>query len=123
MTGAELNKAKEILAYELTELIHGKEEADKCLDAAKKLFGGGGNAEDMPETKLPAAELEGGINILELLVKTSLCPSKSEARRLVTQGGVSVDDGKVTDPNAVISIEESVIVKKGKKVFHKVTKS
>ncbi|WP_432651325.1 tyrosine--tRNA ligase [Huintestinicola sp.] len=123
MTGAELNKAKEILAYELTALIHGKEEADKCLEAAKKLFGGSGNTDDMPTTEIPAAELEGGINILDLLVKTALCPSKSEARRLVTQGGVSVDDAKITDPNGVIEIAESVIIKKGKKVYHKVTRA
>ena len=123
MTGAELNKAKEILAYELTSLIHGKEEADKCLEAAKKLFGGSGNTDDMPTTEMPAAELEGGINILDLLVKTALCPSKSEARRLVTQGGVSVDDAKVTDPNAMVEISDSVIVKKGKKVYHKVTRA
>ena len=123
MTGAELNKAKEILAYELTSLIHGKEEADKCLEAAKKLFGGSGNTDDMPTTEIPASELEGGINILDLLVKTALCPSKSEARRLVTQGGVSVDDAKVTDPNAMVEISDSVIVKKGKKVYHKVTRA
>ena len=123
MTGAELNKAKEILAYELTTLIHGKEEADKCLEAAKKLFGGSGNTDDMPTTEIPAAELDGGINILDLLVKTALCPSKSEARRLVTQGGVSVDDAKVTDPNAMVEIADSVIVKKGKKVYHKVTRA
>ena len=123
MTGAELNKAKEILAYELTSLIHGKEEADKCLEAAKKLFGGAGNTDDMPTTEIPAAELEGGINILDLLVKTALCPSKSEARRLVQQGGVSVDDAKVTDPNAAVEIAESVIIKKGKKVYHKVARA
>ena len=123
MTGAELNKAKELLAYELTSLIHGKEEADKCLEAAKKLFGGAGNTDDMPTTELPAAELEGGINILDLLVKTALCPSKSEARRLVQQGGVSVDDVKVTDPNAAVEIAESVIIKKGKKVYHKVARA
>ncbi len=123
MTGAELNKAKEILAYELTSLIHGKEEADKCLEAAKKLFGGAGNTDDMPTTEIPAAELEGGINILDLLVKTALCPSKSEARRLVQQGGVSVDDVKVTDPNAAVEIAESVIIKKGKKVYHKVARA
>ena len=122
MTGAELNKAKELLAYELTSLIHGKEEADKCLEAAKKLFGGAGNTDDMPTTEIPAAELEGGINILDLLVKTALCPSKSEARRLVQQGGVSVDDVKVTDPNAAVEIAESVIIKKGKKVYHKVVR-
>ena len=123
MTGAELNKAKELLAYELTSLIHGKEEADKCLEAAKKLFGGAGNTDDMPTTEIPAAELEGGINILDLLVKTALCPSKSEARRLVQQGGVSVDDVKVTDPNAAVDISESVIIKKGKKVYHKVARA
>ena len=123
MTGAELNKAKELLAYELTSLIHGKEEADKCLEAAKKLFGGAGNTDDMPTTEIPAAELEGGINILDLLVKTALCPSKSEARRLVQQGGVSVDDAKVTDPNAAVEISESVIIKKGKKVYHKVARA
>ena len=122
MTGAELNKAKEILAYELTALIHGREEADKCLEAAKKLFGGSGNTDDMPTTEIPAAELEGGVNILDLLVKTALCPSKSEARRLVTQGGVSVDDVKITDPNGVIEVSDSVIIKKGKKVYHKVTR-
>ena len=123
MTGAELNKAKELLAYELTSLIHGKEEADKCLEAAKKLFGGAGNTDDMPTTEIPAAELDGGINILDLLVKTALCPSKSEARRLVQQGGVSVDDVKVTDPNAAVEIAESVIIKKGKKVYHKVARA
>ena len=123
MTGAELNKAKELLAYELTSLIHGKEEADKCLEAAKKLFGGAGNTDDMPTTEIPAAELEGGINNLDLLVKTALCPSKSEARRLVQQGGVSVDDVKVTDPNAAVEIAESVIIKKGKKVYHKVARA
>ena len=123
MTGAELNKAKEILAYELTTLIHGKEEADKCLEAAKKLFGGSGNTDDMPTTEIPASELEGGINILDLLVKTALCPSKSEARRHVQQGGVSVDDVKVTDPNAAVEIAESVIIKKGKKVYHKVARA
>ena len=123
MEGAELNKAKEILAYELTALIHGKEEAEKCLDAAKKLFGGAGNTDDMPTTEIPAAELEGGINILDLLVKTSLCPSKSEARRLVVQGGVSVDDVKVSDPNAKIEITDSIIIKKGKKVYHKAVRT
>ena len=92
-----------------------------ALEAAKKLFGGAGNTDDMPTNEIPAAELEGGINILDLLVKTALCPSKSEARRLVQQGGVSVDDVKVTDPNAAVEIAESVIIKKGKKVYHKVT--
>lgn len=122
--GSQLNKAKEILAYELTKLVHGEEEAKKAQEGAKALFGGGGNTENMPSTEIPAAEIPAdGINILDLLVKTGLAPSKSEARRLVQQGGISVDDNKVTDPNALIKIETEVIVKKGKKVFHKAVKA
>ena len=121
MEGAELNKAKEILAYELTKLIHGQEEADKCLEAAKSIFGGGGNAADMPSTELTADDLtDGKIGILDVLVKTKLAPSRSEARRLVQQGGISVNDEKVTDPNAQLSIDGEAVVKKGKKIFHKV---
>ncbi len=119
MEGAQLNKAKEILAYELTKMIHGEENANKCLEAAKAVFGAGTASADMPTTTLSAEEVGDGINILDLLVKASLAPSKSEARRLVQQGGISVDDNKVTDPNAVIVIAGSVVVKKGKKVFHK----
>ncbi len=121
MEGAELNKAKEILAYELTKLIHGQEEADKCLESAKKIFGGGGNAADMPSTELTADDLtDGKIGILDVLVKTKLAPSRSEARRLVQQGGISVNDEKVADPNAQLSIDGEAVVKKGKKIFHKV---
>ena len=123
MEGAELNKAKELLAYELTKLVHGTEEADKALAAAKAIFTNGAASADMPSTEIPAAELEGGINILDLLVKTGLCPSKSEGRRLVQQNGIAVDDVKVTDPNAVITIEDSVVIKKGKKIFHKAVKA
>ncbi len=120
--GSQLNKAKEILAYELTKLVHGEEEANKAQEGAKALFGGGGNTANMPSTEIPAAEIPAeGINILDLLVKTGLVPSKSEARRNVQQGGVSVDDVKITDPNALIQIETEVIIKKGKKVFHKAT--
>ena len=119
MQGAELNKAKELLGYELTKLVHGEEEAEKALAAAKAIFANGGASADMPSTDIPATELEGGINILDLLVKTGLCPSKSEGRRLVQQNGIAVDDVKVTDPNAVITIDDSVVIKKGKKVFHK----
>lgn len=118
--GSQLNRAKEILAYELTKLVHGEEEAQKAQQGAQALFGGAGNTENMPSTEIPAAEIpEDGINILDLLVKTGLAPSKSEARRLVQQGGISVDDAKVTDPNALVKIDAEVIVKKGKKVFHK----
>ena len=123
MEGAELNKAKELLAYELTKLVHGTEEADKALAAAKAIFTNGAASADMPSTEIPAAELEGGINILDLLVKTGLCPSKSEGRRLVQQNGIAVDDVKVTDPNALITIEDSVVIKKGKKIFHKAVKA
>lgn len=123
MQGAELNKAKELLGYELTKLVHGEEEAEKALAAAKAIFANGGASADMPSTDIPAAELEGGINILDLLVKTGLCPSKSEGRRLVQQNGIAVDDVKVTDPNAVITIEDSVVIKKGKKIFHKAVKA
>lgn len=123
MQGAELNKAKELLGYELTKLVHGEEEAEKALAAAKAIFANGGASADMPSTDIPATELEGGINILDLLVKTGLCPSKSEGRRLVQQNGIAVDDVKVTDPNAVITIDDSVVIKKGKKIFHKAVKA
>lgn len=121
MHGAELNKAKELLAYELTKLVHGEQEAKKADDAAKAIFAKGGMSDDMPTTELDLSELEGGkIGILTLLVKCGLCPSNGEARRLVTQGGVSVNDEKVTVPAAEIDLSEPVIIKKGKKVFHKV---
>ena len=120
LTGAELNTAKERLAFELTKLVHGEEEAKKCLDAAKSLFGGVGNTADMPTTEIPAAEVGEGLGILDLLVRTGLAPSKSEARRLVTQGGIAVDDNKVINPSAVITLDKEIIIKKGKKVYHKV---
>ena len=124
LSGSGLNTAKEKLAYSLTELVHGKEEADKCLEAAKAIFGGGGNSADMPTTEIPASELDnGGIGILDLLVKTKLAPSKGEGRRLVQQGGISVNEEKITDANAVISLDSEVIIKKGKKVYHKAVKA
>ena len=120
MEGAELNKAKELLAFELTKLVHGEEEAKKADDAAKAIFAKGGVSDDMPTTEIDAAELEDGkMGILTLLVKCGLCPSNGEARRLVTQGGVSVNDEKVTDAKAAIDLSDAVIIKKGKKVFHK----
>ena len=120
LQGAELNKAKELLAFELTKLVHGEQEAKKADDAAKAIFAKGGVSDDMPTTEIAAADLEGGkIGILTLLVKCGLCPSNGEARRLVTQGGVSVNDEKVTDPKMMIDLADAVIIKKGKKVFHK----
>ena len=104
LEGSEINKAKEILAHELTELVHGKEEADKCMAAAKQLFGGSGDSENMPSTEISAADTDNGeIGILDLLAKTGLVPSRSEGRRLVQQNGLAVNDVKVTDPNCVIT--------------------
>ncbi len=125
LEGSELNKAKEILAHELTELIHGKEEADKAQETARALFGNKANLENMPATQLTDDDFtDGSIGILNLLCKIGLASSNGEARRLVTQGGISVDDQKVSDPKTTISkdaIANGVIVKKGKKVFHKAT--
>ena len=121
MEGAEYNKAKELLAYELTKLVHGKEEADKALESAKNIFGGAGISENMPSTELTADDLnDGKIGLLNLLVKTKLCPSVSEARRLVQQGGITVNNEKVSDPKTFLSIDGEVIIKKGKKIYHKV---
>ncbi len=120
MEGAEYNKAKELLAYELTKLVHGKDEADKADAAAKAIFAGGGNSDDMPSTTIAAADLtDGKIGILTLLVKCGLCPSNGEARRLVTQNGIAVNGEKFTDPKGLVDLSEPVVIKKGKKVFHK----
>ena len=120
MEGAEYNKAKELLAYELTKLVHGKEEADKADAAAKAIFAGGGNSDDMPSTTIAAADLtDGKIGILTLLVKCGLCPSNGEARRLVTQNGIAVNSEKFTDPKGLVDLSEPVVIKKGKKIFHK----
>ena len=125
--GSQLNKAKEILAYELTNLVHGEEEATKAQEAAKAVFGGAGNAENMPSTELSADDFSAdGLGIIDALCKASLCPSRGEARRLIQQGGVSVDDVKITDPMYNIPLSDFdkgyVIIKKGKKVFHKIVK-
>lgn len=122
--GAQLNTAKEILAYELTKLVHGEEEAKKAQEAARALFSQGAAA-DMPTTELTADDLtDGKIDILTMLVKGELVPSKSEARRAVQQGGVSVDGEKITDIYAVFTADaigtEGIVVKKGKKNFRKV---
>ena len=124
LEGSEINKAKEILAYELTELIHGKEEADKAQEAARALFGNKADTNNMPSTNLASEDFtDDEIAILDLLKKCSLIPSNKEGRRLIEQGGISVDDEKVTDVYAKISKQSFekgyVIIKKGKKVFHK----
>ena len=122
MQGAEFNKAKELLAYELTKLVHGEEEAEKAKNSAKALFGGSGSDENMPVTEIDSAELnDGSLGLLTILVKAGLAPSVSEGRRLVQQGGITVNDEKITDPKAQISLENDVIIRKGKKAFRKIT--
>ncbi len=123
--GAELNKAKEILAYELTELVHGEEEAKKALDAAKNMFAKGGISGDLPTTIYAKDELDAGKDILTILVDTKLAASRGEARRLVQQGGVSVNGEKVTKIDATFTTanyndEGVILIKKGKKAFHQV---
>ena len=124
-SGPAINAAKERLAFELTGLVHSPEEAQKAMETARSLFGGGADAENMPATVLDAALLgENGIGILDLLVAAGLVPSKGEGRRLVQQGGVALDGEKVSDPMAIISrerLEVGIVVKKGKKVYHKVS--
>jgi len=124
--GAQLNTAKEILAYELTKLVHGEEEANKAQEAARALFAGGGNSEHMPTTELTDDDfMNGTIDICGLLVKGEMTKTRSEARRAVEQGGVTVNDEKVTDVKKAYTKEEltgvELIVKKGKKSFHKFT--
>lgn len=120
----QINEAKKVLAYEVTKLIHGEEEAKKAQEAAEALFGKGASSENMPTTKITAEELGSGINILDLLLKTKLAPSKGEGRRLVEQGGISVNDGKVEKIDFVVTPEafnnNEIIIKKGKKVYHRV---
>ena len=126
--GSQLNKAKEILGYELTKLVHGEEEAVKAQEAARALFTGGANADNMPTTALAAEDFtDGKVGIIDILVKTAIAKSRGEARRLIEQGGVSLDDEKVTSIDTFVDEAKLndggyVIVKKGKKVFHKITK-
>ncbi len=121
--GSQLNTAKEILAFELTKLVHGEEEAEKAQNAARAVFAGGGSHENMPTTELSADDFnDGKIGILDMMVKAGLAASKGEGRRLVQQGGVSVNDQKVTEPTTMYNSEDfesDFILKKGKKVFHK----
>ncbi len=126
MEGAELNKAKERLAVELTAMVHGEEEAQKALEAARALFTAGNSSVNMPTTALTAAEIsDSKMQVADLLVRAELAPSKSEAKRLIKAGSVSVNEAKVTDINACVSESDftngELILKKGKKGFHKFT--
>ena len=123
--GAQLNQAKEILAFELTKLVHGEEEANKAREASHALFAGGGDSAHMPTVELSSADFaDGDMDILSLLVKTELAPSRSDARRAVEQGGVSVADEKVTDIKTAYNADsfgaDGLVVKRGKKKFVKV---
>jgi len=125
--GSELNRAKEILAYELTQLVHGTEEADKAQESAKALFSGGGDAADMPVCKLEEADFQDGtIDILGVLVKAGLTASRSEARRAVEQGGVTVNNEKVADIRTVYAPEvfdgDGIVVRRGKKSYKRVVR-
>ena len=124
LKGAEINKAKEVLAFELTKLVHGEEEATKAQNTARSVFAGGGKDANMPSTDLTKEELGEGIQILDLLVKCGLISSKGEGRRLITQNGISVNDAKVTDIFLEIKEDDftdnELVIKKGKKIHHKV---
>ena len=123
--GEQLNRAKEVLAYELTKMVHGEEEAEKAQATARGLFSGAADHEHMPSTALDAALVkDGAVGLLAAMVAAGLCGSNREARQLVQQGGVLVDGEKVTDPKAVLTVDaltKGVVIKKGKKVYHKVT--
>ena len=124
LEGSDINRAKEKLAYEVTAIIHGNEEADKAAETAKKVFSAGGVSENMPTTELTADDFEGGkIFVSDLLVKAKLAPSKGEAKRLIQQGGVLINDVKVERFDATVALDEigeSLIIKKGKKTYHRV---
>ncbi len=122
LSGQELNEAKKILAYEVTKLVHGEEEAKKAMETAEGLFAKGGNTENMPSTEMELTEDAYGL--LDVMQLAGLIPSKGEGRRLIQQGGVSVNDEKITDVNyqvAASAIREGIVIKKGKKVYHRVT--
>jgi tyrosyl-tRNA synthetase len=126
LTGSELNPLKEQLAYEVTKMVHGEEEAQKALDASRALFTNKANTDDMPTTALTDADLtDGAIGLLDLLCKTGLCGSKGDARRLAQQGGVAINDEKITDGTYKVTKDSFtdgfLVIKKGKKVYHKVT--
>lgn len=123
--GSEINKAKEILAFEFTKIVHGELEAQKALEAARALFAGGGDNANIPSTQMSASDFEPPMSVLDLLIKVGLIPSKSEGRRMMTQNGISVNGEVISDVNAVVTAQDFVdgalMLKKGKKGFHKVT--
>lgn len=121
--GAELNRAKDILAYEVTKIVHGTDEAEKAQAAAKALFAGGGDLENMPTTDITRAEIAEGMNVIAFLEKLSLIPSRGEGRRLIRQGGVKINEAKITSHEHTINESDFAdgfaLVQKGKKIFHR----
>ncbi len=124
LEGSEINKAKEILAFEFTKIVHGEEEAQKALDAARALFAGGGKSDNVPMTEMQASRFETPIPLLDLMLELELIPSKGEGRRLIKQNGVAVNDVVVGDPNMVVGLDAfkdgELMIRKGKKVYHKI---
>ncbi|HHW67225.1 MAG: tyrosyl-tRNA synthetase [Epulopiscium sp.] len=124
LEGAKINEAKEVLAYEVTKIVHGEEEAKKAQTAAKALFGGGAQGGSIPTTEISKDEFKDGMDLISLLQKTGLAPSRSEGRRLIQQGGIKVQDQKVTDLDYLVTekdfSENALMIQKGKKVFHRV---
>lgn len=122
LEGAEINKAKEVLAYEITKIVHGEEEAKKAQEAARAIFAGGAKHDDMPTTTLEASRWEAGIDLISLLVEGKMCATRSEARRQIQQGGVSINDVRETAVDRIVTNADkqdgSVVIRKGKKVYH-----
>ena len=122
LEGAEINRAKEVLAYEITKIVHGEEEATKAQEAARAIFAGGIKSEDMPTTTYDKAKFEEGVDLITMLVDAKMCPTRSDARRQIQQGGVAVNDEKETDFARVLTLADmtdgSIIIRKGKKVYH-----
>ena len=123
LEGSDINRAKETLAYEVTKLIHGEAEANRALETARQVFVAGGISADMPTTELSADDfIDGKVSVVDMLIKAKLAPSKGEAKRLIQQGGVAVNDKKVEKFDDTLTAEDfasDVIVKKGKKIYHR----
>ena len=124
LEGAEINKAKEVLAYEITKIVHGEEEAKKAQEAARTVFASGGISENMPSITYTKAQFEEGIDLISVLVDTKLCSGRGDARRNMEQGGVKINDDKVTDPTRKLMetdiVDGAIIIRKGKKNIYKV---
>lgn len=123
LPGNEINEAKKTLAFEVTKLVHGEEEAKKACDAAEALFGGGGNLDMVPTTEIDKEQLKDGMNVIDILVLTGLVPSKGEGRRLINQGGLLVNDEKVDSIELTVTLDDfkdgALMMKKGKKTYHR----